>query len=190
MPQFYPRPAADQVHGLRASLFTEAVKKGLADCGDRLVTRKKVGGGKTVKEKHAEDVWSLTGVLQMCEPIPRTLLRNGKRAKEEWMRSQAKMRGEASESDVGVEQDRNGDGNSVVLCVSDEVSRQVGGEESVALDTRDKCVVENDKLSACRQMGGVEGVSSDARDENIVRDRHVQEPVDSVYFLMLGMKIL
>ena len=45
-------------------------------------------------------------------------------------------------------------------------------------------VVENDKLgavdlSACRQMGGVEGVSSDARDENIVRDKHVQEPVDS-----------
>ena len=126
----------DQVHGLRASLFIEAVEKCLTDCGDRLVTRKKVGGGKTVKEKHAEDVWSLTGV------IPRTLLQNGKRAKEEWMRSQAKMRGEASDSDVGVEQDRNGDGKSVVLCVSDEVSRQVVGEESVALNTMS--VVEND----------------------------------------------
>ena len=50
-----------------------------------------------------------------------------------------KMRGEASDSDVGVEQDRNGDGKSVVLCVSDEVSRQVVGEESVALNTRDEC---------------------------------------------------
>ena len=58
------------------------------------------------------------------------------------MRSQAKMRGEASDSDVGVEQDRNGDGKSVVLCVSDEVSRQVVGEESVALNTMS--VVEND----------------------------------------------
>ena len=91
-----------------------------------------------------------------------------------------KMRGEASDSDVGVEQDRNGDRKSVVLCVSDEVSRQVGDEESVALNTRDECCRKrHDKLgavdlSACRQMGGVEGVSSDARDVNIVRDKHVK----------------
>jgi len=45
-----------------------AVDKGLADTGDRLVGRKKVGGGKMVKEKYAEDIWALTGAIQKkCE---------------------------------------------------------------------------------------------------------------------------
>ena len=44
---------ADHVRELRLSLFTEAVRKDLADSGDGLVMRKKVGGGKT---------------LQMCRP--------------------------------------------------------------------------------------------------------------------------
>ena len=42
-----------------------------------------------------------------------------------------------NESDVGVEQDGNGIGKSVVLSVGDEVSREVGGEGSLGevLDT-------------------------------------------------------
>ena len=43
-------------------------------------------------------------------------------------------------------------------CVGDEVSRQVRSEGRVLMDTRDECVVENDRLgavdqSACRRMG-------------------------------------
>ena len=45
-----------QVGGLRSSLFAEAVAKGLADVGDSLVGREKVGGGRTVKQKYVEDV--------------------------------------------------------------------------------------------------------------------------------------
>ena len=90
----------DQVQGLRASLFLAAVDKGLADTGDRLVGRKKVGGGKTAKEKYAEDTWTLVGVVQRCEAVPRILLKNGKRAKEDWLRSQDRMKGQKG---VGVE---------------------------------------------------------------------------------------
>lgn len=61
-----------QVQGLRGSLLAEAVGKGLADTGDR-----KIGGGKTVK-KYAEDVWALTGAIQINVKVSRTLLRNGK----------------------------------------------------------------------------------------------------------------
>ena len=50
----------DQVQGLRASLFADTVEKGFADPGDRLVMRK-VGGGRTVTEKYAEDIWTLAG---------------------------------------------------------------------------------------------------------------------------------
>ena len=58
----------DQVQGLRGSLLVEAVGKGLADTEDRLVMRRKVGGGKMVKEKYAEDIWALTGAIQKkCE---------------------------------------------------------------------------------------------------------------------------
>ena len=63
---------------LRSALFLEAIEKGLADNGDLLVMRKKVGSGKTVKEKHAEDIWTLVSAIPRCEYIPRTLLRNGK----------------------------------------------------------------------------------------------------------------
>jgi len=91
-----------QVQGLRGSLFAEAVGKGLADTGDRLVMRRKVGGGKTVKEKYAEDIWALMGAIQRNVKVSRTLLRNGKRAKD-WLNSQTRMRGQerkSGESDV------------------------------------------------------------------------------------------
>ena len=86
----------DQVRDLRLALFLEAVEGDLADGGDKLVMRKKVGGGKTVKDKHAVDVWVLVGAIRRCERIPRTLLRNGKRAKEEWQKSQEKVRDQES----------------------------------------------------------------------------------------------
>ena len=81
-----------QVWGLRSSLFAEAVAKGLADVGDSLVGRKKVGGGRTVKQKYVEDVWAIVGSIKRCEAVPRTLLKNGKRSKEAWQQSQARQR--------------------------------------------------------------------------------------------------
>ena len=68
--------SADHVRKSRPSLFAEVVMKELANCGDGIVVRKKVGGGKTVKEKHI-DVWLLVGAIKR-------LLKNGKRAKEEY----------------------------------------------------------------------------------------------------------
>ena len=91
----------DQVRELRSAPFLEAIEKGLADNGDLLVMRKKVGGGKTVKEKQAEDIWTLVGAIRRCECIPRTLLRNGKRARDEWRKSGEGERGGGMLNDVG-----------------------------------------------------------------------------------------
>ena len=88
-----PEEANQQkVGGLRSSLFAEAVAKGLADVGDSLVGREKVGGGRTVKQKYVEDVWTIVGSIKRCEAVPRTLLKNGKRSKEAWQQSQARQR--------------------------------------------------------------------------------------------------
>ena len=40
-------------------LFTFAVQNGLVDDGDVLVSRRKAGGGNTVKEEHVDDCWVL-----------------------------------------------------------------------------------------------------------------------------------
>ena len=87
---------ADQVRELRLSLFEDAVRKQLADGGDELVKRKKVGGGKAVKEKHIEDIWLLVGAIVKCDFVPRILLKNGKRAKDDLVKSQARLRGKRS----------------------------------------------------------------------------------------------
>lgn len=80
------RPAGRE---LRLTLFDDAMKKNLADSGDVLVSRKKTGVGRTVKEKHIDDIWCLVGANKRCEPVPRVLLRNGKRGKDELQKSQA-----------------------------------------------------------------------------------------------------
>ena len=54
---------------------------GLADTGDALVTRRKVGGGKSLKEKHVDDIWVFVHALKQKAPVPRVLLKNGKRSK-------------------------------------------------------------------------------------------------------------
>ena len=56
------RSKAEQVR----ALFDSAVRKGLGEEEDELVTRKKVVGGKSVKEKHVEDMWTLTGCYSPC----------------------------------------------------------------------------------------------------------------------------
>ena len=61
------------------------IEKGLADNGDLHVMRKKVGGGKTVKEKHAEDIWTLVSAIRKCECIPRWLWRALMHSGRMWM---------------------------------------------------------------------------------------------------------
>ena len=63
----------------------------LADDGDVLVRRMKCSG-KTVKGKHIEDVWSLVCSIRRDEEVPRVILRNGKRSREEFQQSQVRCR--------------------------------------------------------------------------------------------------
>ena len=55
----------------------------------QLVTRRKVGGGKSVVEKHVEDVWLLVCSIKDKNRIPRVLLKNGKRSRKEFEQSQS-----------------------------------------------------------------------------------------------------
>ena len=82
----------DQVRELRLSLFEDAVRKDLADIGDDIMQRKKMGGSRTVKEKHIDDSWLLVGAIKRCKCVPRILLKNGKRARNDLLKSQAKLR--------------------------------------------------------------------------------------------------
>ena len=77
---------------LRRTLFMEAVKLNLADDGDVIVKRKKMSAGKSVVEKHAEDVWLPTCAIRSSGKVPRMLLRNGKRGRVEFKMSQARQR--------------------------------------------------------------------------------------------------
>ena len=49
------RPSSQEVCELGDEI-NKAVGKDLAKDGDKLVMRRKIGGGKTVKEKHMEDI--------------------------------------------------------------------------------------------------------------------------------------
>ena len=54
-----------------------------------------------MKKKHAEDIWTLVGAIRRCERVPHTLLRNGKRAKDEWWKSQEVRKEGGMLNDVG-----------------------------------------------------------------------------------------
>ena len=66
------------MQSLRQLLFSEAVRLNLVDDGDVLVMRMKMNAGKSVVEKHSEDVWSLSCAIRRDECVPRVLLKNGK----------------------------------------------------------------------------------------------------------------
>ena len=80
------------ISSIRDDLFLEAMESGLVAPGDALVTRRKTNGGKTVKEKHVSDVCQLVSSIKNRAAIPRTLLRNGKRSKDEFTASQVRHR--------------------------------------------------------------------------------------------------
>ena len=75
-----------EIAKLSPSLFEDTKANGLAHSYSQLVTRKKVGGGKSAVEKHVEDIW-----LLVCSKnrVPHVVLRNGKRSKEEFEQSQS-----------------------------------------------------------------------------------------------------
>ena len=57
--------SAEQSWELRECLFSNALKCKLAADGDVLVTRKK-WSVRSVRDKHAEDIWILVGAIQRC----------------------------------------------------------------------------------------------------------------------------
>lgn len=65
----------EELKDLRSQLFERAVETGLADSGDALVGRRETGGGKTVKQKYIDDVWTLAGAIRKRKSVPRTLQR-------------------------------------------------------------------------------------------------------------------
>ena len=95
--------SAEQVRSLRQLLFSEAVRLNLVDDGDVLVTKKKMNAGKSVVEKHSEDVWSLSCAIRRDEHVPRVILKNGKRGKEEFVRSQSRQREKKADGGSGIE---------------------------------------------------------------------------------------
>ena len=120
-----------QVRELRLSLFEDAVRKDLADIGDELVQRKKMGGGRSVKEKHIDDSWLLVGAIKKCECVPRILLKNGKRARNDLLKSQAKLREKRNEE-----------------CQTTDVSKNVRN------DALDKMEDDDGQGVAVRMLGG------------------------------------
>ena len=65
-------------------LFSDALNCEVIVDGDILVSRRK-SSAVSVKEKHADDIWVLVGAIQRCEAVPRVLLKNGKRRKDEFV---------------------------------------------------------------------------------------------------------
>ena len=82
--------SAGSISSIRNDLFSEARESGLTTAGDALVARRKTNGGKTVKGKHASDICQLVGAIKSKTALPRTLLRNGKRSRDEFTASQAR----------------------------------------------------------------------------------------------------
>ena len=54
--------------------------------------RKGWGGGKSVREKHADDIWTLVNVIRNRQQVRRVLLRNGKRSRTTLVQSQERHR--------------------------------------------------------------------------------------------------
>jgi len=78
-----------EIATLRLSLFEDAKANNLVHMNSQLVARRKVGGGKSVVEKHVEDIWLLVCSIKNKNCVPRVLLKNGKRSKEEFEHRQS-----------------------------------------------------------------------------------------------------
>jgi len=54
----------DALSNIRLALYNEAKAKGLMEMEDQPVTRKKCAMGKSVKEKHVNDIWCVVGSIK------------------------------------------------------------------------------------------------------------------------------
>ena len=88
------------IANIRNDLFLVCKDNGLTAVGDVIVTRRKTSGGKTVTEKHVSDICHLVSSIKNRTAVPRTLLRNGKRSKEEFAASQNRHQNESNYTDL------------------------------------------------------------------------------------------
>ena len=77
---------------VRHALFNDARVRDLVEMGDCLVTRRKTAMGKSVKEKHVDDIICLVCSIKNCKPIERTMVKNGKRSIQELTSSRERMK--------------------------------------------------------------------------------------------------
>ena len=82
---------ANTLASVREVLFQEAKTLSLTAVGSVLVQRRKTNGGNSVKQKHVSDIIVLVRSIQNKTPLPRSVLRNGKRSAKEWEASQVRQ---------------------------------------------------------------------------------------------------
>ena len=102
--------------------------------------------GKSVVEKHTEDVWLLTCAIKRCENVPHILLRNGKRGKVEFVRSQtrqiAKKAGDGSCTDC-YEIECHGVNESLSLNLEGEIRMDVAVAGELAAVVSEQCAFDS-----------------------------------------------
>ena len=151
--------SAEQMRSLRQLLFEDAVGRRLADDVDVLVMRKKTNAGKSVVEKHVEDVWTLSCAIERNEGVPCILLRNSKCRKEEFVRSQSRQR-QKKTGEVGCqmkvegvnESPGLGSGHDIKLDVANIKKKRIGAasmemDECSASASANSCGTSHSALS-------------------------------------------
>ena len=79
----------DLLANIRLLLFAEAKASGLVMDGSQPVLRKKTNGGKSVRQKHVADIALMVHSIKNNTPLPRMIMKNGKRSAERWLASQS-----------------------------------------------------------------------------------------------------
>ena len=69
----------DTLLDLRTCLFNHAAEKSLVTPGDELVGRRVTRTGKPLSEKLSDDIWTIIQCIKGSSPVPRSVLKNGKR---------------------------------------------------------------------------------------------------------------
>ena len=61
--------STDSISSIRNDLFVEAREAGIVTAGDVLAARRKTNGGKSVKQKHLDDIWQLVCAIKNRTPL-------------------------------------------------------------------------------------------------------------------------
>ena len=134
---------------LRIALYKDAHGRGLMDVYAPVERRK--CGSKSVKQKHIEDAWELVRAIQEKWEVPRVLLRNGKRSRCEWLRSQEKVGVCSQEKAGGVEEGAEGYGLRAAGCSKDQW-KGAKSEHTAGVELQDE--VDGGGASGCSSRGG------------------------------------